>query len=105
MSSARGHDQIIVANIEFRGLDRLSFEIEANDLGHEDLNVFMSSQNGADRLGNFPGRKARRGNLIEQGLKSVMILAIDHRNLNWSLSQSPGRVQAAESRSYNHHPR
>jgi hypothetical protein len=105
MAGACGYDQIIVANVKFRGFDNPPLEVEADDLSHENFNIVVPAQNGADGCSNFPGRKTCRRHLIQQGLKSVMILAIDHRDVSRSLGESLGRVQAAETRAHNHHAR
>jgi hypothetical protein len=40
--------------------------------------------------------------LLEQGLKQVMIAAVNNRDLNASVGQPMGRFEAAKSRAHNH---
>ncbi len=74
---AQGQDQVIKRQL-FRGkLEGLSGQIDGFRLVEEDGDIAAVGQDGPDGLGDIRIRKAGRGELVEEGLKEVMIVAID----------------------------
>ena len=77
-----GHNQVVVFKILIRALDPASRQIDAGDLGHQNRDVRMTSQDMPNRRGDCWRRQACRGDLIKKGLKYVMIGAVNQRHFN-----------------------
>lgn len=55
-------------------------------------------QNGANRISDVAGRESCGCHLIEEGLKQVMVAAIDDRHFDRGAPQHPCRVEPAKTR-------
>ena len=65
-----------------RGVDDAAIKIKALDFLQQADDVGVATKYRANRGGNFAGRKSCGGDLIEQGLKGVMVLAVDDGDLD-----------------------
>ena len=63
----------------------------------------MCSQYPADGGGNFAGRQAGGRDLVEQRLKSMVVLTVHDRDLNGKAGKLLGGVESAEAGPHNHH--
>src|SRR5437867_2234580 len=98
MTSARGNDEKIV-------MQRLAAVAEYDvlvgkdlaRLGEQHLGVLLRAQQPSDRRGDVARRERRRGHLVEQRLKDVMVRAIDDGDVDGGIAQRPRGVQSAKS--------
>ncbi|MDF2378129.1 MAG: hypothetical protein P1U81_17965 [Verrucomicrobiales bacterium] len=56
-----------------------------------------------DRMGNFRRGQSSRGYLVKKLLKEVMILPIDHENVDWFSMECFGALDPGESSAENNH--
>ena len=100
--AGRDH-QIVVRQVAGIGVNALLRGIDAADIGHQHGGVFLRLQDMADRPGDI-GRRQRRGrDLIEQRLKAVMVLAVDHGDVGIGAPQRLDSLEAAETAADNDH--
>jgi hypothetical protein len=78
-------------------------EVKADGLVHEDLDVAMVAEDGADGLCDFGGRENRKRNLVEQRLKSVVVFAVDECDVDGEMREVSRGVDACESAAENEH--
>src|SRR4030088_856068 len=105
VTGARGNDQVVVRNLQLRSFNQASFKIEARNLCHQNLNIFVAAENRTNGRGDLSGRKTRSRDLIEQGLERMVILAVDYDDLNRSTRQSARGIKPAKSGAHDHHTR
>ena len=105
MRRPRRHDQVVVRDRPVRQDDRLPRHVDARGLGQHHLDVLLPAQDAADRRGDVARVQRRRRDLVQQGLKQVMILAVDQDHPHRRAPQHPCGVQAAEPASHDHHRR
>src|SRR5690349_20259204 len=97
MTRPRRNNQIVVVQVPLRRLDNPALHTKAGHLRHQDLDIFVGPQNRPDRSGDLSRRKSRRRDLIQQWLKSVIVPAVNHRNLYWRLGEFLRGIQSAET--------
>ena len=79
---ARGEHEIVVGDAHRIDLHEPFASINGADLGHQHGRVLLLAQNVADRPGDV-GRRERRGrDLVEHRLEAMMILPVDHGDLD-----------------------
>jgi hypothetical protein len=69
-------------------------------LAHQDRQVSLGdlfAQHVADGGGDGRRRQTGRGNLVEQGLKQVVVGAVDHDHVHVGVFQCLGRLQPTEA--------
>ena len=72
-------------------------EVHPRDRDHPKVEVLLTTQNGAHRFGDLLGLEARRGNLVEEWLKEVVIVAIEQNHVDRGAPQCPRGIEAAEA--------
>src|SRR5262245_39632007 len=97
MLGTGGDDEIVEGNAPAFSEDLLGRDIYARHLRQDDARVALAAKDAADRRGDVGGRQSGSRNLIEQGLEQVIVVAIDHHDIEWHLRQSPGGRQPAKS--------
>ena len=105
VASASGDDEIVVCDVALRGLNGPAIDVESGYLRHQDLDVFVGTQNGANWCGNLSRRKAGRCDLIQKRLERVIVPAVDDGDFDRSFAQALSGIQAAEAGTYNYDPR
>ena len=78
-------------------------QIEMNWI--EALPTLTRTQDPANGTCDFSGREPRSSDLVEQGLKRVMISTVDQRDLHWQFREAAHGCQAAEPGADNYDPR
>ena len=76
--------------------------IDRSHLGQDHLQIRLPPQQGADRLRNIRRGQSRRRDLVEQRLKQVVVLPIDHRDAHPFRGARLGKTQPAEAGSKHH---
>ena len=105
MAGAGGHDQVVISDFLFLQLQDAAGKIKPLDLRHQHFDVATVAQDPANRCGNFPRGQTGGGNLVQQRLEGVKILAIDQQNLDRGTRQRLRGRQAAKACSYDCHSR
>jgi hypothetical protein len=104
MARAARYNQVVIVEHGAVGqLDSTRGDIDARRLAEEHAYVSGPPQNPPDRRGDITWRERRRGDLIQQRLKDVMVAAIEQRDLDVGLSQRFCRRQPAKSAADNDH--
>ncbi len=83
-----------------RGGGRLDLPIGGVDAGHfrhQHGGIALAAQDGADRPGDLGGRERRGRHLIEQRLEAVMVLPVDHRDVDRDAGERLGGREAAKA--------
>ena len=103
MSGAGGENEEVVLE-QRAGLELYAppVEIEADGLIHEDFDVLIFADDGADGLRDLGRREHGEGDLIEKRLEGVMILAIDEGNVDGKLCETHRGVDSGEASSDDH---
>src|SRR5580700_6500366 len=83
----------------------LLLRIHTGDFRQHDRCIGLFPENPANRRGDVRGRQPRCGNLIEEWLKEMMVVAINDRDLYGRFAQGMSRLYPAKSPADNHHPR
>jgi hypothetical protein len=71
-------------------------DIDALRLSEQHLHVALPSQYPANRRGNIAWRQRRGGDLIQERLKKMVVMAVDQRDANRRAGESSRGVQPAE---------
>ena len=77
-------------------------EIEIHHLVEQNRDIRAIGEDGANRLGDFGGRKAGSGDLIEQRLEQVMIGPVHQRHAGLWMAEMLAESQAAKACPENH---
>src|SRR6266852_3693116 len=96
--STRRENQEVVADRPAAGLEPLRGEIDARHDHHAKIDVFLAAQDRPRRSRDLLGLESRRGDLIQQRLEKMVVVAIDQDDLHRRAAQRPGGVQPPESR-------
>jgi hypothetical protein len=71
--------------------------VDAGHLTQHHVDVLLAAQNAADRRGDFGRRKSGGCDLIEQRLEQVIVVLVDHRDVEWLAVQCFRRGETTES--------
>ena len=92
-----GKDEVVVGKVAFLDLHRAVGDVGAVDLAEHDLEVLLAAKNGADGGADLGGRQRGGGDLIEQGLKDVVVAAVDEGHVDRGFGQCFGGRQPGEA--------
>ena len=79
-STGREHQIVVGQLLALPEQHVLPFEVHARHFRQEHGDVSLVAYDGANRRGDFAGSEPRHRHLVEQGLKQMVILAIDERD-------------------------
>jgi hypothetical protein len=96
-------DQIVVGNRSVGRAERPLGQVHTVHHAHAKIEPGLAPQDGPHRLGDFFRLEAGRGDLIQQRLEQVVVVAIDEDHVYRHATQRPGRLQPAESGAHDHH--
>src|SRR5262249_26235151 len=99
--SGRDH-QVIVRDLRIRQLHNSIRHVDIDDLSQQHVYIPGPAKNRSNWSRNFSRRESRRGHLIEQRLKEVMVSAVNQRSSYRIFPQSPSRFQTTETASDDH---
>ncbi len=98
MARARGHDQKVVVEHGAVGQDDpAAGRLDRAGLAKQHANVCGAPEDPSDRRGDIAWRERRGGNLIEQRLEQMVVVAIEQRDAHVMPSQDLRRRQPAEA--------
>ncbi len=99
-----GQDQIVIGEDAEVGDDFFLVEMHVGHFPLEHFDVGELREDAADRLGDFRGAQAGRGDLVEQRLEQVMVAAIEQRDLDVPrIAERLCRGKSAETAANNEH--
>src|SRR5207249_9500461 len=101
--TAHGENEVIVGDWPVGGVDTLPAGIEARHFRHPELGVGLAAQDGAHRAGDLLRLEAGGGELVEERLEEVVVVAIHQHHVDWRLAESARGAQAAESGAHDDH--
>jgi len=99
--AGRDHE-MIVGDCGGSRLDPPIGGVDAGDLGHQHGGVALMAQDGTDRPGDLGGRERGGCDLIEQRLEAVMVLPVDHGDVDRGARERRGGREAAETGADDH---
>jgi len=110
VACARGQDEVVVGNVakpatHFLDGDRPSDDVDARDVGEQHGRIPLCAQQVSDRRRDVARAERRRRYLIEERLKRVVIVSIDHSDVDGGARERPRSGKPAESASDDHHVR
>src|SRR5579871_1403156 len=101
----RGEHEVVILKRRARFQGHLArYTIHAHGLVHQHFGILLAPQHRPNRLCDIRGRQHRQGHLVEQRLKRVIVLPVNHRHIHRHTRQSLRSHQAAKSRPHNHDP-
>src|SRR5262249_11667050 len=89
--------QVIVGNLERIRANDACRGVDAAPLRHQHRRIRVAAEDMADRPGDVGGREGRGRDLIEQGLKAVMVLLVDDGHVDRRTHERLGGLDAAEA--------
>ena len=105
VAGAGGHNEVIVGEFLLGSPHSPAGKVKVEYFFEKYFNILVSSEDPTDGGGDFCWRKAGRGDLVQQWLKGVVILAIHDGDLYVCRSQFLDAVQASKAGSDDHHAR
>ena len=91
-------DQVIVREFAISQPDLARGHVDRRRLFEQHARVLLAAQDGANGIGDIARGETGRCNLIQQGLKEVMISAVDDRDANVGALQRPRGVETGKAR-------
>lgn len=101
LTAEREHEVIVVQR-GVRQKDLLVREVKIHNLVEQHRDVAAPGKNRADRLRNIGRGESSGGNLIKQGLKQVMVGAINQRDAGVGMVKFFAELKSAKTRAENH---
>ena len=105
---AGGDDQAVVGElpgpVEQPAGDGAALEVDAADLGEDDLRVALVAEDVPERRRDVPLRQDARRHLVEQRLEEVVRLPVDQRHVDGRPAQRLRGGEAAEAAADDHDP-
>ena len=101
------HNQMVIRHLPWVGrkFNDAPCRVDATDVAQPHAHVGLSPQNPADRRGDITGRECRSRHLIQQRLKDVVVLPVEHDDLDIGTGQRLRGPQTAESPADDHDSR
>src|SRR4029077_15376788 len=96
--STRSENQEVVADRPAGGLETPGGKVDPRDVPPADVEVLLAAQDRARRARDLFGLEPCGGDLIEQWLEEVVVVAIDQDDLHRRAAQRPRGIQPRESR-------
>ncbi len=100
---SRGEQQIVERDLRAAGQNGAALEIDSGHFREHDQGIGLPAQDHPDRLRDVGGGQGGGGDLVQQWLEQVVIVAIDYSELDGHRPQCPGREQSAKTATDNNH--
>jgi hypothetical protein len=102
---ARGEHQRVIRDDEPLGVGAHQPRrgVDLRDLGQHDGDVALAAEDRPRRPGDVARRERGGGDLVEQRLEQVVVVAVQQRDLGRGPGQRPRRLQPAEAGAEDHH--
>ena len=82
LGTGRKHQKVALILFPLRGLDGASVQIDGGHFRHLHVNVSVALQDAAQAESDVGCRQRRRGDLVEQRLKLLVIIFVDQGDPN-----------------------
>ena len=92
-------DELVEGDAPSLGDDLLAADVDAGDFGEHHRRIGLPAEDLADRRGDVGGRETGRRNLIEKRLEQMVVVAVDHDEVDRRLPKRFRRGEAGEARS------
>jgi hypothetical protein len=89
--------EIVVGKLLLGGFDDATDEIEVLDFFQQREDIGVAAEDCPDRSGDFAGGESSGGNLVEERLEGVVILAVDDGNFDRGARERARNVETAEA--------
>jgi len=103
--NASREDKEVVGQLTSTQMNDASAGVDAYDFIQENVNVFLMTEDRAQRTGDLIRRKQAGCDLVEHRSKEVIISLVDQRHTNWSFAQSADCGESSETTTDNDHMR
>jgi hypothetical protein len=91
------HDQVVVAELAFVQQRPARRGVDGAHVPEQHPAVALAAQDHADRRRDLRGREARRGDLVEQRLEHVVVLAVHERDVHGRAREPARGLQAGKA--------
>ncbi len=81
LAAVSEHEEI-VGRGSAAGIEAALRQVDAGHLDHAKIEILLAPENGADGLGNLLGLESGGGDLIQQRLKQMVVVAIEQNDVN-----------------------
>lgn len=99
-----GDDQVVVGQFLLGSLHDAAIEVETLDFFEQANDVVLPAENGTDGRSDFGRGKSAGCDLVEQGLKGMVVFAVDDRDGKGATREGAGGIEAAEASSHDDYP-
>src|SRR5262249_20934848 len=103
--AGREHEVVVRDGLAAVDDDVAGDRIDLANLREQDLDVLLPAQDPPNRRRDIARRQGRRGGLIQQRLKQMVVVPIEERDLDIRTSQRARHVQPAEAAADDHDAR
>ncbi len=101
--SAGSQHEVVVVDLTDGSLDYFVFGKDGAHLGHAKKEVLALLEDFAERKRNAAGFDTSRSNLVNEGRKLVVVVAVNEYHLEIAFAQFVGKLQTAEATAYDYH--
>ena len=100
LAAGREHQEVVGDRARVR-LEPALHEIDGGDFHHAEIEILLAAQDGSNGLGDLFGLESRGGDLIEQRLEEMVVVAIEENYLHRRAAEGTRHSQAAKARAHN----
>ena len=97
VGGARGQDEEVVRQLPVAEDQALAAKVDPGGVGQEDGRVALPAQDVAQGRGDVRRGEAGGGDLVQERLEDVMVVAVDERDLDGRAPQRARRGKAGET--------
>src|SRR5579872_1303631 len=105
MAGSGGDDEVVIRHIEIGQADDAICEVKVLYLAEQHFNIVVVANDPADRRSNLPRRNSGGRYLIEQGLESMVVAAVNKRDTHRQMRELSGGCKATEPGAHDHNAR
>ena len=87
----------VVGHIRLPHLHHLALPVDAGDAAEDHAGIVLAREQVADRPGDVGRRQGSGRHLVQQGLKQMVVPAVDHRDVDRAIAQPSHGFEAAEA--------
>lgn len=89
-------DEVVIIKIAYRGGDRASLHVDGSHGQHPEMEVTIVLKSVPQRAGDAVGLQSGRAHLVEQGLKSVVVILVEKNYLVAFITQFLNSIHSPE---------
>ncbi|GAB3102392.1 hypothetical protein GCM10027159_28190 [Lysobacter terrae] len=100
--ATRNQQEVVAEHLAAGERERMRIGIDADDLAEPHFHIALVAQDVPQRRGDIWRRQARGRDLVQQGLKEMVIASIDQGDTHVVPGQGPCRPQTGETAADDH---